>query len=116
MLLYNYAGQAGTAFRNDESLDADAHAAQLLELIHHVDSRGELALSHAPYHLVGCGYGLAVAARLAFTLQNTQLAPRALVSVNGLARCDAQFAAILQKRQRLFVTSHTYTRVRIRTF
>ena len=98
ILVYNYAGQAGTSFsadRGDGGINVMLHARHLAELLHHVNLCGEMLLSTSPFFLVGIGYGLSICAELTHNIGIYHLTLRGLVSINGVPQVDTQYAAIL---------------------
>jgi len=98
ILVYNYAGQAGTSFsadRDDGGINVMLHARHLAELLHHVNLCGEMLLSTSPFFLVGIGYGLSICAELTHNIGIYHLTLRGLVSINGVPQVDTQYAAIL---------------------
>lgn len=103
ILVYNYAGQAGTNFLSDGGgINPASHAQNLIDLLEHVNSCGDMLLSTSPFFLVGIGYGFNICAQFsAMSLVNSgteniyKHTLRGLVSINGLPTIDAQYAAIL---------------------
>ena len=103
ILIYNYSGQAGTTFPTGTSFRTGLHASHLAELLQHVDLRGQLLLSSKPFYLVGVGYGFSICTQLVISHYCEQDLLRSaiyqmlqgLVSVNGTAQIDRQYAAIL---------------------
>ena len=102
ILIYNYSGQAGTTFLTGNSVRTGLHASHLAELLQHVNLRGKMLLSSGPFYLVGIGYGFSICTQFVISHYCEQ-DPRSsvyqmlkgLVSVNGTAQIDRQYAAIL---------------------
>ena len=119
VLVYNYAGQAGTSFfpptdkttkrrrpRLDEGQDrriltVDAHVTHLRELLRHIDNRGEM-LAETPFWVAGIGLGFRIASRFAVCVSKNDDDDdrggglRGLISINGVVEVDAQLGAILK--------------------
>ncbi|KAJ8599363.1 hypothetical protein CTAYLR_007016 [Chrysophaeum taylorii] len=121
VLVYNYAGQAGSSFAASKDLargiDAMTHARHLNELMKHVDSRGDMLLGQSPFLLVGIGFGFQICAQLAtmYFGDNDRLRVqdsirgrlRGLVSINGFVHVDSQLAAALRAALSAFKTFPT---------
>ena len=101
ILVYNYAGQAGTVFPTNpkHGISVETHAQSLNELLHHVNSCGEMMLSTYPFFLVGIGFGLSICVQYATNKYAVGHGPRfalkGLISVNGVPHIDTPYAAIL---------------------
>lgn len=109
VLVYNYAGQAGSSFASDadlaRGLDAITHARHLNELLKYVDQKGDMLLATTPYLLAGIGFGFQIVAQLAMMFYDDddrrvdarfRSKLRGLVSVNGFVHVDPQLAAALR--------------------
>ena len=91
ILVYNYAGQAGTSFSADKSggISAVMHAQHLAELVQHVDICGEMLLSTSPFFFIGIGYGLNICAQLLNRVDKHQDTLKGIVSINGASHDPA---------------------------
>lgn len=100
VLVYNYAGQAGSSFASCR-LDSTTHARHLNELCCHVDKEGVMLLSSSPFLLAGIGLGFRIAAQFVELLHGDTNRSDArirgrlsgIVGLNGFLRVDAQLAA-----------------------
>lgn len=99
VLVYNYSGQAGTVFLGHTSgISSMTHAKHLDELLQHINLSGEMLVSTCPFLLVGIGYGFNICTNLSAIAGHSDLfcqTLKGLVSINGFAQVDAQYAAIL---------------------
>mmetsp|Transcript_18106 Transcript_18106/g.55073 ORF Transcript_18106/g.55073 Transcript_18106/m.55073 type:complete len:1145 (+) Transcript_18106:2007-5441(+) len=100
ILVYNYAGQAGTTFLTEE-VETRKHSQHLNDLLKHINLCGEMLLSRAPFFLAGIGYGFNICAQFATQYCNNpgaidaSLCLKGLISVNGFTKVDGQYAAIM---------------------
>ncbi|RLN97465.1 hypothetical protein BBJ28_00024013, partial [Nothophytophthora sp. Chile5] len=97
VLLWNYPGQAYTAWRRGTLLHNTFHVACLRALLGHVTgaSGGDRLLHDKPYHLVGIGNGGNIATAFCCTSELRDVNTRSLVLLNGFAHVDAQIAQFL---------------------
>ncbi|GMF41283.1 unnamed protein product [Phytophthora fragariaefolia] len=97
ILLWNYPGQAYTAWRRGTLLHNTFHLACLSALLGHVTgaSGSERLLRDKPYHLVGIGNGGIIAMNFCCSSQPRDVNTRSLVLLNSFAHVDAQLAQFL---------------------
>ncbi|KAH7479941.1 Unconventional myosin-Va [Phytophthora ramorum] len=97
VLLWNYPGQAYTAWRRGTLLHNTYHAACLTALLRHVTgaSGSDRLLRDKPYHLVGIGNGGNIAMSFCCSTQPHDANTRSLVLLNSFAHVDAQLAQFL---------------------
>ncbi|KAG7384295.1 hypothetical protein PHYPSEUDO_002824 [Phytophthora pseudosyringae] len=97
VLLWNYPGQAYTAWRRGTLLHNTFHVACLTALLGHVTgaSGGDRLLRDKPYHLVGIGNGGNLAMSFCCSLEPRDANTRSLVLLNSFAHVDAQLAQFL---------------------
>ena len=117
VLLFNYPGQAWTAFpckasamknktkssaehsiATDQVLNCDFLADCLHQLLDHLSMTGEFVSHLKPLHLVGIGGGLSVAISFHNLFKDSSVVTRSvksIVSINGYATMDPQITAIL---------------------
>ncbi|GMF19055.1 unnamed protein product [Phytophthora lilii] len=97
VLLWNYPGQAYTAWRRGTLLHNTFHVACLTALLSHVTgaSGSERLLRDKPYHLVGIGNGGNIATAFCSSSQPRDVNTRSLVLLNSFAHVDAQLAQFL---------------------
>ncbi|KAE9345633.1 hypothetical protein PF008_g8661 [Phytophthora fragariae] len=97
VLLWNYPGQAYTAWRRGTLLHNTFHVACLTALLGHVTgtSGNDRLLRDKPYHLVGIGNGGNIAMSFCCSTQPRDVNTRSLVLLNSFAHVDAQLAQFL---------------------
>lgn len=116
VLVYNYAGQAGSFFPSTKEytrgLDVITHARHLHELLRHVHISKNMLISTSPFLLTGIGFGFHICANLLKMYVADEsgveedFRPKlgGLVSLNGFVRVDAQLAAALRAALAAFET------------
>ncbi|OWZ19913.1 hypothetical protein PHMEG_0005762 [Phytophthora megakarya] len=97
VLLWNYPGQAYTAWRRGTLLHNTFHVTCLAALLGHVSgaSGGDRLFQDKPYHLVGIGNGGNIAMSFCCSAQPRDVNTRSLVLLNSFAHVDAQLAQFL---------------------
>lgn len=116
VLVFNYGAQAHCRYPvptpeeakhqspADASLNNEWCSDRLAELMAYLEATGAMLFS-APFHLVGIGSGLPLAAAFAAKhgrLPRYRRSLRSLVSINGFCSVDPQLAAVLHSAKKVF--------------
>ena len=104
VLLWNYPGQAFTAFPKKESMNNEFHAKCLEKLIYHVGAMGTKEFDTSKeFHVLGFGYGGAVACLHTSNYRSPNL--KSLFLVNPLSFVDTHFASVIHDCRNVFLCS-----------
>ncbi len=117
---YNYPGQAHTVWprapdverkrgAKDPILNNDWQALRLHEVLQYAEQNGDILLTN-PFHLVGIGGGMAIAAAFAqrFGSDTRYNSLKSIVNINGFLYPDPQLSSILHSASKVFEsTPHT---------